>query len=113
MITKKTFKIPIYDFYVEVIVFDEFDEIKEKYPSFITGPMLGCTVEHIDCPRCKLIIPSKGMSTIIHEIEHVKNLVWKYIGYIPQSNNDEPDAYLMGYIGEEAGKVIRKHLALK
>lgn len=113
MITKKTFKIPIYDFYVEVTIFDNFEEVKREYPGIITQSMLGCTVEHIGYPRCKLIIPSEGLDTISHEIEHVKNLVWKYIGYNTQAGNDEVDAYLIGFIFKETEKVLKKHLAAK
>ena len=32
MITEKSFLVPIYDFKVEVIVFDNLDEVQKKYP---------------------------------------------------------------------------------
>ena len=43
-------------------------------------------------------INSKRGSSIIHEAEHIKNSIWRYIGYTPQEDNDEVDAYLITYI---------------
>ena len=37
-------------------------------------------------------------SSIAHESEHIKNAIWRYIGYEPQRDNDEVDAYLLTYI---------------
>lgn len=37
-------------------------------------------------------------SSIAHEAVHIKNAIWRYIGYEPQRDNDEVDAYLVTYI---------------
>jgi hypothetical protein len=115
MLTERSFKVPLYEFTVEVKVFDKVEEVRAKFSDVFDSSMLGCTLEHIDCPRCTLIIPATGLSTIVHELEHVKNLIWKYIGYTPQASNDEPDAYLIGYLFEQVEKILKIHnkLALK
>lgn len=109
--TKGKFKIPIYDYKVEVFIFDDIKEAVEAFPGIVDEGMLGCTIEHINEPRCRLALPSDRMSTVVHELEHVKNLVWKHIGYEVKVDNDEPDAYLMSYLFEQVEKILRKHLA--
>ncbi|MDE5976933.1 MAG: hypothetical protein K2G70_00490 [Turicibacter sp.] len=111
MITEKNIQIPIWDFKVEVCIFDSLEEAQSKYPKFMTDGLLACTVEYLDCSKCKLIIPSNRYSDVVHELEHVKNLVWKAKGYKPHEDNDEPDAYLIGWLFEQVDKLIRKHLA--
>jgi hypothetical protein len=54
-------------------------------------------------------IQSNKGSSIIHESEHVKNLIWEYIGYNPQVGNDEVDAYLIAYIYKKIMEVYNKH----
>lgn len=110
MLTEKNIHIPIYDFKVEICVFSDIKEAKEKYPVIEDG-FLACTLEYRGCSKCKLIIPCNDYPSVVHELEHVKNLVWKAKGYTPQNNNDEPDAYLIGWLFEQVDKVIKKHLA--
>lgn len=111
MITERVINIPIWDFRVEVSVFDSLSEAREKYPDFMTEGIVACTVEYIGDTKCKLIVPSNDYSNVVHELEHVKNLVWKTKGYKPQADNDEPDAYLIGWLFEQVDKIIKKHLA--
>lgn len=111
MLTEKNIHIPIYDFKVEICVFSDIKEAKEKYPEYMEDELLACTLEYIGCSKCKLIIPCNDYPSVVHELEHVKNLVWKAKGYIPQNNNDEPDAYLIGWLFAQVDKVIKKHLA--
>lgn len=113
MLTEKAFKVPIYDYRVEVVVFDDFKEVMDKYPYIATKEMKGCVAENKEYPVSKIIIPCNDRSTLVHELEHLKNIILKYIGYSPQAGNDEPDAYLIEYLFEQVDKVIDKHLALK
>ena len=46
---------------------------------------------------------------IAHESEHVKNAIWRFIGYEPQRDNDEVDAYLLTYIYNKITDVFYKH----
>ena len=54
-------------------------------------------------------INSKKGDSIIHEAEHIKNAIWSYIGYSPQRDNDEVDAYLIAYIYKRIIEVYSKH----
>lgn len=56
-----------------------------------------------------VVINSKEEASIIHEAEHVKNAIWEFIGYSPQVDNDEVDAYLLTYIYIKILEVFRKH----
>lgn len=111
MITEGKFKDPIYEFTVKVVIFDDIKEVLDRYNGIIDSSMSGCTIEHIGRPRCELVIPCDRMSTVVHELEHLKNLIWKYIGYTSQPGNDEPDAYMMSFLFEQVEKILKKHLA--
>lgn len=113
MITERKINVPIYDFKVAVVVFDERKEAQEKYPEFFTSGTKACTIEYIGDSKAKLILPSDDYGSVVHELEHVKNLIWKVKGYRPQADNDEPDAYLIGYLYDKVDKIIKDHLASK
>lgn len=53
--------------------------------------------------------PHPKLSDILHESEHVKNGVFKYIGQEPDYDNDEVDCYLMGWVGDKIDKSIKKY----
>lgn len=105
MITEKSLKIPIYGFKLKIVIFDDRKEIKEKYPEL--GSCIGATIEHHG--GCTIVIPAEDPVTAVHECEHAKNSVWKFIGYKPHQTNDEVDAYLLAYIFAEIRKVVQKH----
>lgn len=113
MITKRTINVPIYDFRINVCVFDDIKDVKEDYYKYMGESSLACTIEYVGCSRCEIVIPSNDYSTVVHELEHIKNLIWKSKGYKPQEDNDEPDAYLMGWLFKQVDKIIKKHLASK
>lgn len=111
MITEKSFIVPIYDFKVEIAVFDNLKEAQEKFPGFITEGTKACTLEYTNASKCKLIVPSYKYASMVHELEHAKNLIWKAKGHKSQEDNDEVDAYLLEYLYDRVDKIIRKHLA--
>lgn len=110
MITEKSFIIPIYDFKVETVVFDNLKEVRLKFPEFMSDETEACAVEYCGTSKVKLIVPSYKYSAMVHELEHVKNLVWKAKGYKAREDNDEVDAYLIEYLYDKVDKIIRKHL---
>ena len=67
-------------------------------------------VQHV---HQNIVDNGNNYSLVVHELEHVKNLIWKSKGYKPQADNDEPDAYLIGWLFEQVDKVIKKHLSTK
>jgi hypothetical protein len=109
MITQKKMIIPIFGYRLTVVIYDKWDEVKhldyntkdeKSAPSGFTTYKDGAAL---------VAINSKRGSTIVHEAEHVKNLIWDYIGYTPIATNDEVDAYLLTYIYEKITDVFYKH----
>lgn len=111
MLTEKSFIVPIYDFKVEVVVFDDLSEAQKRYPEFMSEGTKACTVEYFNCSKVKVIVPSYKYASVVHELEHAKNLIWKAKGYKSHEDNDEVDAYLIEYLYDRVDKIIRKHLA--
>jgi hypothetical protein len=111
MLTKRRVKIPIFNYLMFVYVFDEWEDLKDNIPHelYSIPNANGITIEYDS--YCVVCVPShtKHKSTIVHESGHVKNLVWKYIGYTPQRDNDEVDRYLQAYIFEAIEKIISKY----
>jgi hypothetical protein len=105
MITKKKMIIPIFDYRLTVIIFDKWEEVSYLFdggpePKAITASGHGVSM---------VAVNSKRGSSIIHEAEHVKNALWRYIGYTPMRDNDEVDAYLLTYIYNKITDVFYKH----
>lgn len=106
MITKKTIKVPIYDYKVIIVVADTWEEAHEMY-SDIEDDGRACVVEYSNYSI--IAIPPHQPESIVHECVHLKNCIWNYIGYKPMSNNDEVDAYLVEYLFNQVLKVVDKH----
>lgn len=103
MNTFKRFKIPIFNYIMGVRIFDNNEDVQDM-PNF--NNVLGRTIEYDG--YCQVLIKYGSYDTIVHEAIHVKNLIWSYIGYTPQRDNDEVDAYLVTYI---YGKILKAHNA--
>lgn len=109
MLTKKRKLIPIFEYPMTIIIFDEWEDLENSIPNEIyREPSRGITIEYDK--SCIVCCTPKYQSSIVHEAGHIKNLVWKYIGYFPQRDNDEVDQYLQTYIYNEIKKVLNKHL---
>ena len=108
MITQKKMIIPIFNYKLTIVIFDKWEELerflpKEEYEEeakAITISQYGASL---------VAINSKRGSSIVHEAEHIKNSIWRYIGYTPQEDNDETDAYLITYIYDKITNVFYKH----
>lgn len=105
MITQKRITIPIFDYKLTIIIYDRWDEVEHLFdggpePKAITAEGYGSAITAIN---------SKRGSSIVHEAEHIKDFIWKYIGYVPQRDNDKVDAYLITYIYSKIVDVFYKH----
>lgn len=105
MVTQKKINIPIFDYKLTIVIFDKWEEVEHLFdggpePRAITKSQYGASL---------VAVNSKRESSIIHEAEHVKNAIWEFIGYSPQVDNDEVDAYLLTYIYIKILEVFRKH----
>lgn len=107
MVTKRTIKVPIYDYRVIIIVVDTWEETKEACPS-LDYEGRACVIEQ-ENGTSTIVIPPNQPATVVHECVHLKNCIWNYIGQIPRADNDEVDAYLVEYLFTEVSKVVAKH----
>lgn len=104
MITQKKMIVPIFDYKLTIVIFDKWEELDRFLPKeemeqeakAITISQYGASL---------VAVNSKRGSSIVHEAEHIKN----YIGYTPQRDNDEVDAYLLTYIYNKITDVFYKH----
>lgn len=109
MVTKRKLKIPIFNYYMTILIYDYWEDLIDYIPKEVyDDPGKGVTIEYDN--YCVVCCPTNSGSTIAHESGHIANLVWKYIGYTPMRDNDEVNQYLVAYIYEEIEKVINKHL---
>lgn len=109
MLTIKRMIIPIFNFKLQVGIFDKWSDLKDVLePDEYAEEAKGITIHRHGI--ADVYIGVKYESTIIHEAEHIKDAIWKFIGYIPQRDNDEVDAYLITYIYEKMMQVFRKHI---
>ena len=107
MITKKIIKVPLYPSKLEIIIYDDIKEV-EKYRPERKGYISFC--DNFPDGFIRLGICSDvGVSIIAHESHHAKNSVWSIIGYEPQKDNDEVDAYLIGWIAKQVTDLYYKH----
>lgn len=107
MLTKRKIKIPIFNYIMHVYIFDEKDDLPYDIVKDVKGTFRGFTTEYEGL--CDVVIKNKDYSTINHESLHITNNIWRWIGYIPQRDNDEVSAYLTTYIGEMITKVMNIH----
>ena len=108
MLTRKRKIIPIFNYTMTILIFDYWEDLEGNIPKEIyDDPARGVTIEYE--ASCIVCCTPKYESSIVHEAGHIKNLVWKHIGYTPQRDNDEVDQYLHTYIYEEIIKVLNRH----
>lgn len=108
MITKRKITIPIFEYKLTIVIFDDWEELRGYLPEeefeiearAITLSTYGASL---------VAINSKRGSSIVHEAEHIKNHIWDFIGYKSQVDNDEVDAYVITYIYEKITDVFYKH----
>lgn len=105
MVTKKKMTVPIFDYRLTILIYDSWDEVSYLFDS---GPE-PLAITRFQYGAALVAVNSKRGSSIIHEAEHIKNNIWEYIGYRPQRDNDEIDAYVITYIYDKIVDVFYKH----
>lgn len=109
MVTRKKIKVPIFNYLIDTIIFDDWSDLygildKDVYEE---GSSRGITVNYGNYSL--VCINKKHFSTIVHEAGHLVNSIWRFIGYEPSRDNDEPSQYLLTYIFERIEDVWKKH----
>lgn len=108
MITKKKITVPIFEYDLYIFIFDDYEELHSLIE--YKGNPHGLTAIYED-GYSKVFIKNKcKVGVIPHEALHVKDAIWEYIGYTPQINNDEVDAYLLEFLYKKIKEVYDKHV---
>ena len=104
---KKTIDIPIYGVKLTIILDDDFSYVEKKY-NF--EPLRGRAVTVVDSNRhiAVAFVDKKYVSSIVHEVVHIKNYVFLWCGAKLDIDNDECEAYLSGYLFEQIYEFINK-----
>lgn len=110
MITNKRIQVPIYNFIIDVTIFDEWKEIVKYYSNGKEDEREGFVLTNeLNPTKIKFFINVECPSCIIHEIIHVKNIIFDIIGHNSNRYNDEPEAYLVQYLYKKIIEVYYKH----
>lgn len=56
-----------------------------------------------------MIKPESEINTIVHECHHFANALYMKVGYNPILQNDELEAYILGWLCEKVEKKVKKH----
>lgn len=111
MITNKRIVIPIFEYPIRIVIFDNWSDLEGILDDDLLreGSSRGITVNYNNYSL--VCINRKHYSTIVHEAGHLVNSIWRHIGYNPSRDNDEPSQYLLTYIFEKIEAVWKKHNA--
>lgn len=107
MITKKLYRVPIYPNKLEIVIYDDVNEIQNYRPDR-KGFIAFCDKFPDGFIRIGICSNSK-ISIVAHEAEHAKNAIWRHIGYSATEANDEVDAYLIEWIVSKTSTLLNKH----
>lgn len=111
MITRKTINVPIYDFTIYVNIFDKWEEVSKYYTGDENDEREGfLLINDSNITKLKLFINKDCPSCIIHEITHIKNIIFDIIGHTSNRYNDEPEAYLNQYLYKRIFEVYHRHI---
>lgn len=112
MKTTKNMIVPIFDYKLTIVIFDDWEEIKHLIsPEEREIPAKAITISRYGASL--VMVNSRRGSSIVHEAGHIKNNIWRYIGYTPMRDNDEVDQYVTTYLYNKIIDVFYKHNNMK
>ena len=105
----KKIKIPIYFGKLVIIFTDNLDEVVDKYKLILKGNEYDAFVWE-DSIKDEFLVAIKNnkFSVIAHEAVHLVNYIFRKRGVILDTNNDESQAYLTGFIVNEIDKFLKQ-----
>jgi len=106
----KKFPIPIYHGVLEVVLVDDMAEVVKKYYWIKEGDKYDGVAFVLDPPKGTIkyvvVLRNKSPDIIAHESVHICNMIFKEKGIKPDLENDEPQAYLTGWIVDKIMKTM-------
>lgn len=110
MIIKKTIKIPFYYINLKIIFVKNLKLIEKKYNFSDLSKYSAITFSNCTDNKneCIVAFSEYDLSVIAHEVVHIKNYVFKESGVKLDVNNDEAEAYLVGFLFKAIQQFLSK-----
>jgi len=108
---KKTVEIPIYCAKLTMIIDKDLSYVEKKYKTGSLGNY-GAVTLHNEAKGRHYIVAftdKKHLSNIAHEIVHIKNHIYVDCAMLVDRFNDEPEAYLTGWLFDEIFNFLNKN----
>lgn len=107
---KTTIQIEIYNCELTIILDKNLKYIEKTYKTIPLDDYGAVTLNHPKHFRHFVVAftDKKHLSNIAHEIVHLKNHIFKTIGAQVDFDNDEPEAYLTGYLFDKIYNFMHK-----
>lgn len=104
----KEITIPIYFGKLIIITTDDFSEVNELYNTKIDNNLYSAVVFEVkDKDEYIVAIKIIKWSIIAHEVVHLVNSIFLSCGIELDRHNDEPQAYLTGWITNEIDQFLK------
>ena len=110
MITKK-YKTPLYGTKFTIVIYNSNEEFKQKFKKIEISNFDGAVFYEKDELFIVFSAERKGYPTpgiIAHEAKHLVNNIFIEISHDLDRYNDEPEAYLLGWIVDRIHEVLNK-----
>lgn len=95
---KKTFKIPIYNCTLTVILDKDLSYVERTYKTRSLEDFGAISLDFGHRDYVVSFTDKDHLSNITHEVTHIKNFLFRDIGAQIDFEKDEPEAYLSGYL---------------
>ena len=107
---KKTIEIPIYCAKLTMILSDDLTYIEKKYKTKSLKDFGAVTLQDESDYRHYVVAftDAKHLSNIAHEVVHLKNHIYLDCAMELDRYNDEPEAYLTGWLFDEIHNFLSK-----
>lgn len=109
--TKTIVKIPIYYSTLTIIVAKDLKYIEKKYKTVSLDGFGAVTLKDESKYRHYIVAftDPEHLSNIAHEIVHIKNHIFLDCAMNVDRYNDEPEAYLTGWLFDEIYNVLKQY----
>lgn len=101
-------KVPIYFSVIQIVVAKDLNKALRKLKINENGKDHEAFVVYDEDKIILFISKDASQGLIAHESVHIVNLIFKNAHVELDIDNDEPQAYLMGWVVEEITKAIKK-----
>jgi len=107
---KKKIRIPIYCADLTVVLDKDLSYVQKRFKTISLEPYGAVTIRDLANYRHYVIAltDKDHLSNIVHEITHLKNMIYLDIVAEVDRINDEHEAYFMGYLFDEIYNFLHK-----